>query len=154
MEARIPVVRSIFNLLIVGLAALTFNGLPGTLGVLRSATDRSTFEPLQASALAAHLAYLNLWWLCAFGLHGANLLLQRWTRITRGLAFGVYLLGTIVLARVVVGVPLFRLPAANLAVKGALAIMAVVALAGAIQQLREFLREPPASVGVTGQKGG
>lgn len=153
-EGRIAAARSIFNLFAISTAALTFNFLPGTLGILHSATDLSSFEPVEPSALAAHLAYLNLWWLCAFGLHGANLVLQRWTRITRGLAIGVNLLGTIVLARVIVGVPLFRIAGTDLALKGALALLMVAALGGAFRQLREILREKAARRGLMEQEGG
>jgi hypothetical protein len=154
MEGRIPAARSVFHLLVIGAVAIVFNVFPGKLGILHSATDLVSFESVEPSAVAAHLSYLNLWWLCAFVLHGFNLALQRWTRMTRGLAAGVNLLGTIVLARVIVGGAIFREPTTNLVLKGMLALLGAVALGAAFRHGGKFLWERPAKAGWVGQEGG
>jgi hypothetical protein len=140
---RINIAGTIVEMAIIGAAAIIFNFYPEHIGFWRSADDPTSFTPLLGPGFDQFLPWLNTYWLWAFCLCVANLVLQRWTLVTRLLDLALNLLGATIFAAMFADSPFLMVPVATLAAKSVLLVVCFVFLLGAFDQFIHLLRWQP-----------
>jgi hypothetical protein len=140
---HINLVGTLAELFIIIAVAILFNFFPQYVGFVRSATDPMSFTPLLGPGFAAFLPWLNTFWLWAFCLCLAHLVLRRWTLVTRLIDFGLDLFGAAIFAAMFADSPFRELPVATLAGKVALFCVCIAFLLGALEQLVRLLKWRP-----------
>ena len=120
--------------LIIGLTVL-FNFYPQRVGFVVSANDPASFTPMLAPGFDAFLPWLNTYWFWAFNLCLANLVLRRWTSLTRLFDLLLDLFGAAIVGLMIANTPFLELPVATFAGKTVLVVVCLALLLGAIQQL-------------------
>ena len=139
----INLAATIAELFIIIAAAILFNFFPRYVGFIRSATDPTSFTTLPGPGFAAFLPRLNTFWLWAFCLCLAHLVLQGWTLATRLIDLGLDLFGAAIFASMFTGSPSLELPVATLAGKSVLFFVCIAFLLGALEQLVRLLKWQP-----------
>ena len=140
---RINIAGTIVEMAIIGAAAIIFNFYPEHIGFWQSADDPMSFTPLLGPGFAAFLPWLNTYWLWAFWLCVANLVLQHWTLTTRVVDLALNLYGAAIFAAMFMGSPFLAVPVATLAAKSVLAVVCFVFLLAAFDQFIHLLRWQP-----------
>jgi hypothetical protein len=140
---RINIAETFVELFIIIAVAILFNFFPQYVGFWRSAADPASFTPLLGPGFAAFLPWLNTYWFWAFCLCLANLVLQRWTPVTRLVDLTLNLFGAAVFAALFADSPFLELPVATLAGKTVLFCICIAFLLGALEQLVRLLKWKP-----------
>jgi hypothetical protein len=140
---RINIAGTIVEMAIIGAAAIIFNFYPEHIGFWQSADDPTSFTPLLGPGFDAFLPWLNTYWLWAFWLCVANLVLQHWTLATRGVDLALNLYGAAIFAAMFMGSPFLAVPVATLAAKSVLAVVCFVFLLSAFDQFIHLLKWQP-----------
>lgn len=137
----ISVGRSIVNICLIVAASVLFNFFPEKVGMIRSATDPSSFTPLLAPEFQSYLSWLNLWWGLAFSVYLVHLILRRWTVVTQWVDLALRVFGAFLLGWMVLGAPFIVVPWVSVTVKFILAVVCVLTLIGAGKHFNRLLRE-------------
>lgn len=140
---RISIAGTLVELFIICAAAILFNFCPQHVGFWRLAADPASFVPLLGPGFAAFLPWLNTYWLWAFCLCLAHLVLQRWTLVTRLVDLALNLFGAAIFAAMFAASPFLIVPVAAFAAKSVLLIICLAFLLGAFDQLVHLLRWRP-----------
>ena len=140
---RINMAGTIVELFLIIAVAILFNFFPQRVGFVRSAADPTSFTPLLGPGFAAFLPWLNTYWLWAFCLCLAHLVLRRWTLATRLTDLGLDLCGTAIFALMFADTSFLELPVATLAGKVVLFCVCIAFLLGALEQLVRLLKWKP-----------
>jgi hypothetical protein len=140
-EQRIRVAWPVVRMCGICALAVLFNFFSSKVGIVVSATDPSSFVPLLAPEFRVHLPWLNLWWISAFGMCVAHLVLRRWTPVTRWADWGLYLLAVIVLGRLVLDGPISVFPVVSMFAKLVLGLALIATAFASGQKLYELLNK-------------
>lgn len=140
-DKMISVGRSIVNICVIAAASVLFNFFPERVGMIKSATDPSSFTPLLAAEFQSYLSWPNLWWGLAFSLHLVHLILRRWTVVTQWVDLALRVFGAFLLGWMVLGAPFIVVPWGSVTVKFILAVVCVLTLIGAGKHFNRLLRE-------------
>ncbi len=85
---------------------LLFNLFPEKVGIYSSAVRPYVFVPLLTPEWLSYMPWLNTWWMLALVLAAVKLAYGRWTQSLRWADLGLHLLGILVVASVIWGVPI------------------------------------------------
>jgi len=84
---------------------ILFNLFPEKVGIYSSAVRPYVFVPLLTPEWLSYMPWLNTWWMLALVLAAVKLVHGRWTQPLRWADLGVHLLGILVVASVIWGIP-------------------------------------------------
>lgn len=140
---RVNIAGTIVELFIISAAVMLFNFFPQYVGFWQSAADPASFTPLLGPGFDPFLPWLNTYWLWASCLCLANLVLQRWTPVTRLVDLTLNLFGAAIFAAMFAASPFLELPVATFAGKTALFFICIAFLLGALEQLVRLLKWKP-----------